>query len=168
MQEQINQSGYTDYVWWNDNDRTIEINWDKIEAIQDKDTYDKVSELVNKAEDIQGKIDTAEDALLNIEDQMKELQERYIKEYVDFEKRVLDAVVNKYQEQIDNLSELNDRLDRRLGSSNNESITNPKISDTSATLNPNHKSALKDDDLATENFFKNCHKFCDHHTMDGG
>lgn len=110
MQEQINQSGYTNYIWWNNNDRTIEINWDKIEGIQNKDTYDKVSELVSKAEDIQSKIDTAEDALLDIEDQMKELQERYVQEYVDFEKRVLDAVVNKYQEQIDNLSELNDIL----------------------------------------------------------
>lgn len=110
MQEQINQSGYTDYVWWNNNDRTIEINWDKIEGIQDKDTYDKVSELVSKAEDIQSKIDAAEDAIEDIKDQMKELQERYVQEYVDFEKRVLDAVVNKYQEQIDNLSELNDIL----------------------------------------------------------
>ena len=119
MQEQINQSGYTDYVWWNNNDRTIEINWDKIEGIQDKDTYDKVSELVNKAEDIQGKIDAAEDALLDIEDQMKELQERYIQEYVDFEKRVLDAVVNKYQEQIDNLNELNDTINN-----NNTDILN--------------------------------------------
>jgi len=33
MLEQINQSGYTDYVWWNNNDRTIEINWDKIEGL---------------------------------------------------------------------------------------------------------------------------------------
>jgi hypothetical protein len=41
---------------------------------------------------------------------VKELQERYVQEYVDFEKRVLEAVVNKYQEQIDNLSELNDIL----------------------------------------------------------
>jgi len=57
------QSSYTDYVWWNNNDRTIEIDWDKIERITDKDTYDKVSELVNKAEDIQDKIDSAEDAL---------------------------------------------------------------------------------------------------------
>ena len=55
MQEQIMQSGYTDYVWWNSKDRTIEIDWDKIENIKDKDTYDKVVELVNKAEDIQKK-----------------------------------------------------------------------------------------------------------------
>ena len=110
MQEQIGQSGYTDYVWWNNNDRTIEINWDKIEAIQDKDTYDKVSELVSKAEDIQDKIDSAEDALLDIRGQMQELQQRYIQEYIDFEQRALQAVVNKYQTNIDELSELNDTL----------------------------------------------------------
>ena len=117
MQEQIGQSGYTDYVWWNNNDRTIEINWDKIEAIQDKDTYDKVSELVSKAEDIQNKIDSAEDALLDIRGQMQELQQRYIQEYIDFEQRALQAVVNKYQTNIDELSELNDTLN-----SSNEAI----------------------------------------------
>jgi len=67
MAEQIGISGYSNYVWWNDRDQTIEIDWDAIEAIQDKDTYDEVTDLISKVEKIQDQMDTARDALWDIE-----------------------------------------------------------------------------------------------------
>lgn len=110
MAEQLQASGYTNYVWWNDKDKTIEIDWDAIEAIQDKDTYDAVSDLISKVEKIQDEMDTAEDALWDIEGTIKEIENRYLEEYTNFQKRIYDAVVNSYQEQIDKLSQLNDTL----------------------------------------------------------
>lgn len=110
MAEQLQASGYTNYVWWNNKDQTIEIDWDAIEAIQDKDTYDAVSDLVSKVEKIQDEMDTAEDALWDIEGTIKEIENRYLEEYTNFQKRIYDAVVNSYQEQIDKLSQLNDTL----------------------------------------------------------
>jgi len=85
MAEQIGISGYGNYVQWNDRDQTIEIDWDAIEAIQDKDTYDEVTDLISKVEKIQDQMDTARDALWDIEGQIKELEDRYLQEFTEFQ-----------------------------------------------------------------------------------
>ncbi len=53
------------------------------------------------------------------------------------------------------LTELNDRLDRRIGTSNYESITNQRISDESNTLNPDHNTALNDANIASGDGYPN-------------
>ena len=113
MDEQLGISGLTNYVWWNDKDSTVEIDWDAIEAIQDQDTYKEVSDLISKVEKIQDEMDDAQDALWDIEGQITELEQRYLQEFVDFQQRILDAVVKSYQDSIDNLSALNDNRHRK-------------------------------------------------------
>ena len=98
------------YLWYNWNDRTIEIDWDKIEAIKDEEEYKHIKDLVSEAEAIQDKMDDAEDAITDIENQIQELENIWRDTYVDFEKRVLDALVQSYQDVIDNYSELNETL----------------------------------------------------------
>ena len=110
MDEQLGISGLSNYVWWNDQDQTIEIDWDAIEAIQDKDEYDEVTDLISRVEKIQDQMDEARDAMWDIEAQIKELEERYLQEFTQFQQRILDAVVKSYQDSIDNLSNLNDTL----------------------------------------------------------
>ena len=110
MNEQIGVSGYSNYVWWNPNDQTLEIDWDAIEAIQDKDTYDEVVSLISKLEGIQDEIQTAQDNLDNIDSQIDDINKRYLTDFTDFQSRTFDAVVNGYQSTIDNLSSLNDTL----------------------------------------------------------
>ena len=103
---------YDDYLWYNWDDRTIEIDWDKIEALKanQKDTYDEIVDLISEAEEIQGKMDDAEDAIQDIENQIQELENIWRDTFTDFEKRVYDAIVKSYQAVIDNYSELNDTL----------------------------------------------------------
>ena len=108
-----------EYLWYNWNDRTIEIDWDKIEAIKDEEEYKHIKDLVSEAEEIQGKMDDAEDAIQDIENQIQELENIWRDTYVDFEKRVLDALVQSYQDVIDNYSELNETL-----SNTNDEILN--------------------------------------------
>jgi len=98
------------YLWYNWSDRTIEIDWDAIDKIVDGDVYKHVKDLISEAEEIQGKMDDAEDAIQDIENQIQELENIWRDTYVDFEKRVLDALVQSYQDVIDNYSELNDTL----------------------------------------------------------
>ena len=107
---QINQTKYQDYAYWNQKDQTLEINWDAIEAIQDKDTYDDVVDWLKRMETVQGQIDDAEKSLVDIDQQIQDLQQRYLQQYLDFQNRVLQAVVKQYQDQIDKLSELNGTL----------------------------------------------------------
>jgi len=66
-------SQYGNYFRFNDRDQTLEINWDAINNIGDKETYEKVKELVGEAENIQSKMDEAEDSLRDVEKQIREL-----------------------------------------------------------------------------------------------
>jgi len=54
------------YLWYNWEDRTLEIDWDAIDLITDKDLYDHVKDLISEAESIQDKMDDAEDAIIDI------------------------------------------------------------------------------------------------------
>ena len=81
-----------------------------IDKIVDGDVYKHVKDLISEAEEIQGKMDDAEDAIQDIENQIQELENIWRDTYVDFEERVLDALVKSYQDVIDNYSELNDTL----------------------------------------------------------
>ena len=110
LQTQVNAAGYGQYMQWNDKDKTLEIDWDAIEAIQDKETYDEVVDWLNRMEDVQDQIDDAEDAMWDIRKQIQDLQQRYLQQYLEFQNRVLQAVVKQYQDQIDKLSELNGTL----------------------------------------------------------
>ena len=101
---------YGQYARYNFEDQTVEIDWDAIEAVQDEELYKGIEEYVSGLEEIQGKIDEADDALLNIENQIEELKDRFEQEYIDFENRVLDALVKERQDEIDHLSNINDSI----------------------------------------------------------
>jgi deoxyadenosine/deoxycytidine kinase len=60
-------SGYSEYFRFNDQDQTLEIDWDAINNIGDKETYEKVKDLVSEAEAIQKKMDESDDAVRDIE-----------------------------------------------------------------------------------------------------
>lgn len=98
------------YLWYNWEDRTLEIDWDAIDQITDEEQYKHVKELVDQAEEIQDKIDDADDAVMDITNQIQELENVWRDTFTDFEDRVLDAIVKSYQQVIDKYSELNDTL----------------------------------------------------------
>ena len=98
------------YLWYNWQDRTLEIDWDAIDQITDEEQYKHIKELVDQAEEIQDKIDDADDAVMDITNQIQELENIWRDTFTDFEDRVLDAIVKSYQQVIDKYSELNDTL----------------------------------------------------------
>ena len=103
-------SDLAQYGRYNFDDMTIEIDWDAIEAVQDQELYSKIEDYVEGLEDIQNKIDEADDALIDIENDIQDIEQRFQEEYVDFENRILDAIVNSRKQQIDQLSEINDSI----------------------------------------------------------
>lgn len=98
------------YLWYNWQDRTLEIDWDAIDKITDEEQYKHVKELIDEAEEIQDKIDDADDAIMDITNQIQELENIWRDTFTDFEDRVYDALVKSYQQVIDKYSELNDTL----------------------------------------------------------
>jgi deoxyadenosine/deoxycytidine kinase len=58
---------FQDYARYNEKDKTVEIDWDKVNAIKDQDDYNAVVDYINSLEDVQKKMEDAESSLLDIE-----------------------------------------------------------------------------------------------------
>ena len=103
-------SSLAKYAWYNFDDNTVEINWDKINKVKNSDKGAKIEDYIGKLEDFQDQQDEAQDALDEINDTIEEINERGKDQYLDLEDRILDAVVAQYQEEIDALSDINDSI----------------------------------------------------------
>lgn len=107
LNENASLSQYGTYNW---GDNTIEINWDLINTVTDQDEGERIEEYISKLEEIQDNMDDAEDALDEIIDQIYELQQIGKEEFDDLESRTLDALIQRDQEAIDKLSNINDSI----------------------------------------------------------
>lgn len=103
-------SSLSSYGTFNWGDNTIEIDWDKINSVTDQDKGDEIEKYISKLEEIQGQMNDAEDALDKIVDQIYELQQIGKDEFDDLESRTLNALIQRDQEAIDKLSNINDSI----------------------------------------------------------
>ena len=94
------------YANWNEEDLTIEIDWDAINEIKDSEQGDLVKEYVKKLEDYQSKYDDMINALEEIEDTVQDIRERGKEEYASLEDRTRDALIKQIQDKIDELTEV--------------------------------------------------------------
>ena len=101
---------YQQYVWWNDADQTIEIDWDAINALKE-DKQKEVTEYLSKLEDMQSQYDDMIEQLEDIEDEIQDIKKRGRDEYISLEERLRDALIAKIQEQIDELSATSEAID---------------------------------------------------------
>lgn len=107
LKENQELSKYATFNW---GDQTIEINWDKIDKVTDVDTGDRIEEYISKLEEIQEEMESANDSLYDIKDSMQELEDIGKEDFLDFEQRVMDAVIGYYQDQIDELSLIDESI----------------------------------------------------------
>lgn len=108
-------SGYAQYAGVETNeygDQVVRIDWDAINAISNDDERKKVEEYVSKIEGWVGEIADAEDTLWDIEDAVEEINERGKEEYLDFENQIKDALLAQYQEEIDQLSAIDEAINK--------------------------------------------------------
>lgn len=98
------------YATYNWDDNTVEINWDAINQITDQQKGEAVEDYISKLEEIQEKMNEAEKSLLEIDGQIRDLVEQGKDEYQDFEQQIFDALVSRYQKEIDALSDINDSI----------------------------------------------------------
>ena len=97
---------YGDYAWWNDSDQTIEIDWDAVQKVEDKDTASALKEYLSKLEDFQGKYDDMIEQLEEIESNVQEIRRRGKEQYDTLEERTRDALIKQIQDKIDELTEV--------------------------------------------------------------
>lgn len=106
------------YGYYDEKQGQIIINWDRLEALQNKDAEqgEAVEAYISYLEDISGKLEEAQDALTDIEDGIIAIIDEQLEARNDLTTTLRDALIQQYQNEIDKLSELNDTI--------NESNTN--------------------------------------------
>lgn len=111
FKEYLNKnSKYSQYGTYNWKDNTIEINWDKINAIKDEELGSNVDEYISKLEEFEGYMDDTNDTLMEINNQIAELAQSQQEAYITGLNSIKDAIVEVRQKEIDKLSSLNETI----------------------------------------------------------
>lgn len=102
--------GVTKYASYNQQTNAIEIDWDAIDRVTDEQTGKAIEDYVKRLEELQKQFEQVDSDILDIEEEIDEINQRGKGEYLDFEQRVYDAIVQTYQDVIDSFSSLNDTI----------------------------------------------------------
>ena len=112
----FNSLGVTRYASYDANTGLIQIDWNGLEAIANdasREEEGKAAEAyISKLEELVSSYEEVRDKLWEIEDKIEELREAAIESYLSFEDRVLEALVNSYQQQIDSYQAISDSLEK--------------------------------------------------------
>ena len=98
------------YATFNWDDNTVEINWDAVNKITDQQKGEAVEDYISKLEEIQEKMNEAEKSLLEIDGKIREIIDQGKDEFQDFEQQIFDALVSRYQKEIDKLTEISEAI----------------------------------------------------------
>ena len=108
--------GVTKYASYNAETGLIQIDWEGLDAISKNSSRvneGKAAEAyISKLEELVSSYEEVRDKLWDIEDEIENLREAAIESYLSFEDRVMEAVVNSYQQQIDSYQSMSDALDK--------------------------------------------------------
>lgn len=102
--------GVTKYAKYNQQTNAIEIDWDAIDRVTDEQTGKAIEDYVKRLEELQKQFEQVDSDILDIEEEIDEINQRGKGEYLDFEQKVYDAIVQTYQDVIDSFSSLNDTI----------------------------------------------------------
>ena len=108
--------GVTKYASYDTETGLIQIDWEGLEEIandSDREEEGKAAEAyISKLEELVSSYEEVRDKLWDIEDKIEELRDAAIDSYLSFEDRVMEAVVGKYQREIDSYQAMSDAIEK--------------------------------------------------------
>lgn len=114
VQRSFASMGVTKYASYNASTGVIKIDWAGLEAISrdaSREEEGKAAEAyISRLEELVEGYEEIRDELWEIEDKIEELRDEVVESYLSFEDRVMEAVVNEYQEQIDAFQAMSDEI----------------------------------------------------------
>jgi len=106
--------GVTKYASYDQATGLLQIDWSGLEEIAKDPNRTKEGEAaeayIKRLEELQSQFEEVRDKLWDIEDRIEELREEAIDNYLTFEDRVMEALVNSYQQEIDDFKDLSDTI----------------------------------------------------------
>ena len=105
------QLGVTKYANYNPETGVITINWEAIDKIKNTNKGEAVQAYIDRLEEIQDSFEETQDTIEELQDSIEEIRKRSKEDFLDFEQRIYDALVQDQQNVIDNYQELSDILE---------------------------------------------------------
>lgn len=102
--------GVTKYGSYNPNTGLLKIDWDAIDSVKDENLGGAIEAYISRLEELQGQIEDIDTQIEDFKDKVTELQKEGMQDYLDFEQKVYDAIVNQQQQLIDNYQDLSDKI----------------------------------------------------------
>lgn len=102
--------GATRYANYNPNTGLLQIDWNAIDKVKDENKGGAIEAYISRLEELQGQIEDVDKQIEDFQDRVTELQKEGMQDYLDFEQKVYDAIVNQKQELIDNFQNLSDKI----------------------------------------------------------
>lgn len=102
--------GVTKYGSYNPNTGLLKIDWDAIDAVKDENLGGAIEAYISRLEELQGQIEDIDTQIEDFKDKVTELQKEGMQDYLDFEQKVYDAIVNQQQQLIDDYQDLSDKI----------------------------------------------------------
>lgn len=114
VQRSFASMGVTKYASYNASTGVITIDWEGLEAISRDASREEegsaAEAYISRLEELVQGYEEIRNELWDIEDRIEELRDEVVESYLDFEDRVMEAVVNEYQEQIDAFETMSDGI----------------------------------------------------------
>lgn len=102
--------GVTRLARYDEANGRIIINWDEINKVTDEDLGSAIEEYVSRLEELQSQFEDTDEKIEDIEDSIEELKKDKMQDYLDFESRIYEAVLQQRQTVIDNFQTLSDEI----------------------------------------------------------
>ena len=102
--------GATRYGSYDPNTGLLKIDWDAIDAVKDENTGGAIEAYISRLEELEGQIEDIDAQIEDFQDKVTELQKEGMQDYLDFEQKVYDAIVNQQQQLIDDYQDLSDKI----------------------------------------------------------
>ncbi len=102
--------GVTRYGSYDPNTGLLKIDWDAIDAVKDENTGGAIEAYISRLEELEGQLEDIDTQIEDFQDKVTELQKEGMQDYLDFEQKVYDAIVNQQQQLIDDYQDLSDKI----------------------------------------------------------
>lgn len=100
----------TRYGSYDPNTGLLKIDWDAIDAVKDENLGGAIEAYIGRLEELEGQIEDIDTQIEDFQDKVTELQKEGMQDYLDFEQKVYDAIVNQQQQLIDDYQDLSDKI----------------------------------------------------------
>ena len=104
------ESGVMQYAQYNSATGLLEIDWEGIEAVTDENKGAAIEAYISKLEELVEQYEETEKTIADMEDTLEEIRDRGKEQYLEFEDRIYEALVEREQKLIDEYEDISNTI----------------------------------------------------------